>query len=230
MSDDSIFDNNGSDPNQNVDPPKLPGLPDNLKDLVGEGKKYASVEKALEAIPHAQAHIERLEQEAKELREKATSGVSAEEVMRTVQDLLKAERGQTPTATIDEASIAGMLDRVVGARERAQMESANRNSVDSAMKGKFGEKAKEVFVQRATELGMSVQSLEAMAKTSPKAALELLGVKPAQGTPVAHSRSTINTEGLSQVKQEPATRRLMTGGATQADIMAAWRDAGKPQT
>lgn len=227
---DSIFDTGNPDPGNSGEPPKLPGLPDNLKDLVGEGKKYASVEKALEALPHAQAHIERLEQEAKELRENVTRGVSAEEVMRTVQDLLKAERGQTPAATMDEAGIAGMLDRVVSERERKQAESANRNSVDVAMKGKFGEKAKEVFVQRATELGMSVQSLEAMAKSSPKAALELLGVKPAQGAPVAHSRSTINTEGLTQVRQDPAPRRLMTGGATQADIMAAWRDAGKPQT
>ena len=44
-------------------------LPDEALDLIGEGKKYGSVEAALKALPHAQKHIATLEAEAQALRE-----------------------------------------------------------------------------------------------------------------------------------------------------------------
>jgi len=47
-------------------------VPQQVNDLVGDGKKYRDVESALSSIKPAQEHIQRLEDDNKELRSKIT--------------------------------------------------------------------------------------------------------------------------------------------------------------
>ena len=58
--------------------PTTVSIPDNVKDLIGEGKKYATLEKALEALGHSQAHIAKIEADNAELRAKAEKAVDSE--------------------------------------------------------------------------------------------------------------------------------------------------------
>jgi len=116
MSESNLFDGAPATPTP-VEPPKPTptAIPDPLKELIGEGKKYATLDKALESIPHAQAHIQRLEEESRQLREQVASAKAVGEVYETVQELLKAEKATPALApVVDENAIASILDRKTG--------------------------------------------------------------------------------------------------------------------
>ena len=64
MSNENIFDNQTPDnqePVVNLAPQFQ--IPTEASELVGAGKKYQSVEDALKSVPHAQKHIQTLENE-----------------------------------------------------------------------------------------------------------------------------------------------------------------------
>jgi hypothetical protein len=225
MPDTTIF-SEGQTPDGNIAKPAVT-LPDSVKDLIGEGKKYTSVEAALAALPHAQSHIQRIEEENKQLREKAGTAVSTEEVLQSVRELLAAERSATPGKVVDEATIAGVIDRTLTAREEAANQQRNKEAVMTAMRNKYGDKAEEMYKSRAAELGMSVEYLNSLSRTSATAALELLGVKPTASPSVNPSKGSLNTEAFRTQNIPPQRKNIMTGGATTKDMLEAWR-AAKP--
>lgn len=220
---DSIFDDNGQTPPVVV-PPVTPSIPDPLKELVGEGKKYATLDKALESIPHAQAHIARLEQEAQELRQKQAEAIAVEEVYKKLMDSMHKNDGITPPVVsgLDEASVLAILEQ----REAALAAKANVTRVKDALVGKYGEKAQEVYETKARELGVSTDFLNEVVRKSPKAAEELFGIKP-KDTPSGATVGSIRTDALND-SRPPAKPKSVMAGATTEDILSAWR-AAKPQ-
>lgn len=227
MSDENLF--SGEVTPTPEDKPNTINLPDNVKDLIGEGKKYSTVEKALEALGHSQAHISKIETENAQLRTVAEKAVDTEKLYETVQELLKAQEGKTPNAApVDASSIESLLDRKLTEREQRNLENANADTVKQALVTKFGDKetAQKMFDEKAKELGIGVGFLTDLAKKSPKAVLEYFGVKNA-GSP-APTRTTVNSEQLStQHREEP--RKTVMGGASSAELLAAWK-AAAPKT
>jgi len=217
---DSIF---GTDDNQNGNV-VTPVVPEDLKDLVGEGKKYATLEAALKSIPHAQGHIATLEAELAELRKKVAEAKPADDVLQTVQEYLANERKTNATVAPDIASLVKeVLGRELTAREEQQTAASNKAVVNAAMKEKYGEKAKEMFETRAKELGVGPRFLEDLVAKSAEAGLELLGLKKKDTTP-GNTRGSINTAALSHREQlQPERKNIMTGGATAKDVLAEWR-------
>lgn len=220
MSDESIF-NPPAD--QQVVPPKPEiTLPDSVAELVGEGKKYASVEKALEALPHAQQHILRLEQEAIELREKAAKAASAEEVLRAVQEL--KDKPPTQGVPLDDAALAELvsntLNKQLSVREAQAKAQTNAKVVTDALVLKHGDKAEEVYRQKASELGITVQRLNELASESPKAALMYFNVT---STSTSHSSSTVNSSALDLTRRPdlpPKPPKSLMAGADSKDVQA----------
>ena len=207
--------------------PTTVSIPDNVKDLIGEGKKYATLEKALEALGHSQAHIAKIEADNAELRAKADKAVDSETLYATVQEVLKNSR-PTSGDSLDAAALEGLLDRKLTEREQKKLETSNAVQVEQALIGKFGDKdkAKQVFEDKAKELGIGVEFLTSLAKKSPKAVLELFGTKAAP-TP-GSTRTTVNSEQLSTQHRDPPRKSVM-GGATSAELLEAWR-AAAPKT
>lgn len=221
-----IFDDNQPTP-PIVEPPKPPVLPDSLKDLVGEGKKYASVEKALESIPHKESHIERIERENAELRQKMAEAVAAEEVYKKLTESLDRKDGITPPpAGLDEASVASLLERKLAEREALATATANTQRVKDALVGKYGDKAKEVYEAKAKELGVGVDFLNDVVKKSPRAAEELFGIKGKDAS-FAPSTPGINTSTLNNNRPPQDATAKVKGNSTEA-LIAAWR-AAKPE-
>lgn len=224
MSDDTIF--NDDQTKVVVEPPKPPVLPDHLKELVGEGKKYASVEKALESIPHAQGHISKLETELAELRQKAAEAKAAEEVYAKLMETMnKAGEATPPSAGLDEASVAAIFDKRLQEKEAAAIAAANVSRVKDALVKKYGEKAQEIYAAKAEELGVGVQFLNDVVRKSPKAAEELFGIKPAPSGGGASTGSVRPDVMNNNRPQEP--HPTVMGGATTEQLVSAWR-AAKP--
>lgn len=222
----NIFDDNNPT-NAVIDPPKPPAVPDNLRELIGEGKKYASVEVALAALPHAQEHISKIERENAEMRAKLAEAIAVEEVYKKLTESFNRPDGITPPAPgLDEASIAALLERKLAEKDALAAANANTQRVKDALIGKYGDKAQEVYETKAKELGVSVQFLNDVVKKSPKAAEELFGLKSKEAAP-ASSTPGINTATLNNNRQPTQPSAKVQGNSTEA-LIAAWR-AAKPE-
>lgn len=228
MTDATIFSDGTTPPNGEAAKPVIT-LPDSVKDMIGEGKKYASVEKALEALAYSQRHIETLESETRTLREKVAEAASTEDVVRTVQDLLAAERAKTGVTApvVDEAALSGLLDRKLTEREQRVRETENVSAVKSALLEKHGDKADEFYRERAKELGVTTEFLNSVVASSPAAARELLGLKPATASSAgaSHSRGTIRTEALDTTNTGSGgqQKKSVMGGATTSELVDRWK-------
>lgn len=222
MSDESIFPKGDTPPE---DTPGAVAIPDSVKDLIGPGKKYPTVEKALDSIFHAQNHIGTLEKELKELRESAGQGVSQEELLSTVKELLDQERKTHGTsAQVDEATISSVFDREFEKRRELETANANEAVVLKAIRDKYGDKAEEMYEQRAKELGVGKGFLTSVIRKSSDAGLQLLGLekpKGAAGAPV--TKGTINTAALPNNTQSVSKPRSVMGGATTSQMIEEWR-------
>lgn len=222
MSDVFTSDANPQTPAPVAQPVAALPLPDEVADLIGEGKKYADPITALKALKPSQEHIKRLEEENAALRARAQDADRVDEVYKAVQELQNQK--QTPAVqSLDENAVASLVQRQLQeqrAREEAERNAAN---VREALSGAFGEKAKDAFFAKAQDLNMSVEELNAIARRSPKAALELFGLTPKPNGAPKQFTSTVNTEVLTHRAQPEFQKKPLMHGADTKDIIAALR-------
>ncbi len=167
----SLFSNNeDSSNNQN----ELSGE-DSLKLLVGEGKKYATVEDMAKGMVHGQSHITKLESEATTLREDAQKQTSIDEILAAVKangDTQQSEQQQEhqPVEKPDTVDIATQIKNALA--EQAQTNSAETNvqQVTDSLSKSLGARAGEVYAQVGKELGVD---LDELSKTSPLSVIKL---------------------------------------------------------
>lgn len=200
-------------------------IPQEALELVGEGKKYKTPEEALRALPHAQAHIARLEQEAKELREQAASARAIEELYETLNARAQAGGEQTAAVpVVDESLVDKLLERKLQQVELAKKQSANLQEVSQALTEKYGEKATEVFKKKAEELGVNESFIRDIVAQSSKAGLELFGLAKKDVATTAAPAGGVNTLAL-KATQPAATIKPVMGGANTKALLESWRAA-----
>lgn len=225
MTEQTLFPEAGTTPptQEPATPPAALTLPSEVAALVGAGKKYNSVEDALKALPHAQAHIARIEEENRALREKANQARAVEEVYEALMSRQPEAGATLPQPVLDEQTLDTVLERKLEQKRQEELRLANLNKVRESLTGKFGEKAQEVFKTKAAELGVNEAFLTDLAAKSPVAAMELFGLaKKDAPSPTAAPAGTINPQALAQGKQPQAPKAVMAG-ATTGDLLAAWR-------
>lgn len=160
---------------------KAPAAEENsnpLEALVGEGKKFKSVEDLARGKAEADAHIARLESEMAELRKDLGKSVDAAAQLNELRDELKALRTANPQASRDNTSpaltvdgIKALVNESLTQAERNRTAQQNIQKANDAMVQHFGslEKASEAVKARAAVVGLSVQDLQLMAAKSPTA-------------------------------------------------------------
>lgn len=204
---------------------QTPTLPTEVMELVGEGKKYKSTEDALKALPHAQAHIARLEQEAKELREKVAQAKAIDDLYDTLNARTQTGTEATPTApVVDESLVDAVLERKLKEISAQKQRQENLQTVSKALTDKFGEKAQEVFKKKAEELGVNESFIRDVVAASSKAGLELFGLGKQEAPSTAAPAGGVNTLAVKSNAPAPTVKPIM-GGATTADMLASWRSA-----
>lgn len=198
-------------------------VPDSLSELVGEGKKYSSVDKALESIAPAQDHIQRLESEMAEMRAKLDAQSSVEETLRKFAEQKAVD---TPTSQpVDLNEVVNQVTQRLDANAQAEQRVANQKSVANKLAEQFGDmqKAKGMFEAKAKELGMSVQDMDNLAATSPQAVFQMFGTG-AQSTSQRATQSSVNTEAMqSTTNPTPQEVPGVMFGASAEQVADAWR-------
>jgi hypothetical protein len=230
-----VFDQNTDTPQVHVssDP-----FADKLKTIVNDNgqPKYESVDKALDALTASQAHIKKLEDEAKareqelqKSREEAMRATTLEEIVQRLAPKNKTPDDPLKTVNVEE-TIAKKVQDALGAQQQKATADAKGLVVRNALVNKFGdvEKTRDAIAAKAAELGMSVSALQSMSTQSPKAVLALFGVQaPASSAPTTPTSTPLNPVVKSEPLKAPEQSLISGPGATdknRKEMMAKIRE------
>ena len=239
MSDQDIF-NNDKNKDGTPSPSSDDVFADKLKNIVGEdGKpKYDSVEKALEALAHSQAHIKTLEDEKSVERDEIAKLREELEKRATVEDFVN-KLSQNPTSDsqvqvtpednkgLDESKVLELLQNTLQKKEESEKQVANVATVVNTLKDKFGDNAGEEVAKKAKELGMTTDELKKFSATNPQLVLGLFGEKEAKTKPTTPSSTSTANPTQPQGIEEDNKKKLLRGGITSKDLVAGWNAIGK---
>lgn len=175
---------------------------DTVNELDAVREKYKNdPEEAWKALAASQKHIQTLESERQTDREKLSKLPTVEDIVKALQGTnvappVPAPTSQTPASVLDEKTLETKVAELFDKTVREQAEKDYQNAVSNAMLNAYGsvDKSREVIKAKALELGMTVEALQGISKSSPKAFLQLFGLDSQRQQPVntAPSRGTIN--------------------------------------
>lgn len=121
-----------------------------LSALVGESQKYKTVDDLAKAYVNADGFINQLKEENRQLREQAAAAKTIDEVLERLSKQDKAPVDDNPSASIKPEDVQQLVEKTLQSREVHQVRTNNLLAADKLMKDKFGEKAEEMFKQRAS--------------------------------------------------------------------------------
>lgn len=201
-------------------------IPTEAAELVGDGKKYQSVEDALKSVPHAQKHIQTLESELAAAREELAKRRTTEELLDEIKSGIQPQ--VTPAGTeFDQDKLMQLVDQTLEVKERQRQAKTNASQVAAKFTEKFGNQAETVYKSIAAENGLTEQQLNSLAASSPNAVLKLAGLAEVKSTPAAKPNSSVNTQALTQKVDPSALSARVKQGATTKDLVNAWKIAGE---
>lgn len=198
---------------------------DKLKTIVNDNgqPKYDSVDKALDALTASQAHIKKLEDEAKareqelqKSREEAAKAATLEEIVQRLTPKNKTPDDPPQPVNVEE-TIAKKVQDALTVQQQKAIADANGLTVRNALVNKYGdvEKTREAIAAKAAELGMSVSSLQSMSTQSPKAVLALFGVAaPVNSAPTTPTSTPLNPIIKEEPLKAPSQSLISGPGAT----------------
>lgn len=204
-------------------------LPQDLAELVGDGKKYKSVDDALKSVPHAQKHIQTLEEENARIKAELETRRSTEELLADIRSgITVGEKPQSTTPQITSDTVEQTVAKLLAQREAQSKAQNNVAKVITTFEQTFGDKVKaqEMYTKVASESGLSIQELNRLSATSPDAVLKLAGLTSKQPAPVGKVHSTVNTDFANNGQQTELSARVKQGASTK-DLKEAWRIAGE---
>lgn len=174
---------------------------DPLNLLVGEGKKFKSVEDLARSKIEADNFIEKLKSELKGLREELDKRMGVEELYE--QLVANQSKDNASDSTNEEVTVPSNLDNTKSGEEAVENQATpqNPNDIESlvekvlkektekqrieennkvvlaSLRKAYGEKAGEEFKKGVESLGLSEDAVNTLVKDNPKALLKLLGVE-----------------------------------------------------
>lgn len=197
-----------------------------IKNDKGE-PKYNSLTTALDALKHSQEYIPQLKIEKEQLAAELER-VKAELAQRaSLEDQLskfttsRQPEPVTPTSEpakpFDETALQEIVQRTLSQEQAKTAAATNIQQVRTALVTKFGDKAQEEVSSRASELGLTMEQVDSMAASSPKALLMLFGASPASTT-AAPVRSTVTLPQTPRQEGVNHPGKSLLRGAKAKDV------------
>lgn len=210
-------------------------IPQELVELVGEGKKYKTVDEALKSVPHAQTHIQKLEAELAAKNEALMKAKAIEdlleEVKKTAPPVIQPPSVQTQEVNPEDIvkTVDQVVERRLAIQEANRRAQVNTTSVVNAFTKRFGDNSEKEYIKIAEESGLSIEALNRLAATSPAAVLKLAGIQetPEVNHTPGKTAGTVNTEAFRSQQPPGTTQSAKVQGGKTSDLVSAWR-AAKP--
>lgn len=197
-----------------------------LEVLVGEDKKFKTIEDLAKGKLESDAYIETLTRKLDALQEEVQKGQTAKEIADQLREQFqKASSNPNPNQNsgenedgtntnnnsnqnrgISEEDILSLVEKRLSERESTSKAQRNLDEVNKVLQEKIGATAPKFISDKAAELGVTKEYLEQQAAVSPKAFYNLIGLNqqaPNQNfTPPASSVQTANVGGGGTVRDK----------------------------
>ena len=182
--------------------------------LVGEGKKYNTLEALAKSRIDADNYIEQLKREQAEMREELNKRVSVEDAIQKFQRNTPSQPTEVQTTpavapALDEKTLVERIRQVSQSMNEEQRYNANVEAAAARLVELYGdqEKANAMVKAKAAELGVSVKFLQDAAAQSPTGFFKLLDVdKQPTATPgPTHSDVNPRAFGAANPGVKPGT-------------------------
>ena len=177
-----LFKGGGDSNGTQVDPTK-----NYLEELVGEGKKFASVNDLARGKYEADLYIERMIKEFDELQDELSKRMTMEEVLdRMNQKNAAADHGNKPPVhqgddesnhpSLDPEELKKSIFSELQAKEAKERAASNVSQVKERLIKEFGPNFASHLKQLGSDIGMSTEALNNLASENPKALYRLIGL------------------------------------------------------
>lgn len=174
-------------------------LPESVALLVGEGRKYKTIEELAKAYVNIDGFAETLKSENAALKEDAKKAATLDEVLKRLEvkadNSTQDQRAQTTQSGLSVADVATIVQQQITGRETQRTQEANLLKADTEMRKLFGDKAEEVFRKEAATPDMK-KALMALAAVAPDKFVALFQPATTGGTTTDNS-SVVNTAALT---------------------------------
>lgn len=176
-------------------------------------QKYDSVEKALEALAHAQKYIPELEKKVVDqesnlnvLETKLEKAATVEDVITRINDSKPEDTNNTKgVETVSEDKIGELVKKELERVNAMNQVENNRKQVNEALVSKFGsaEAARLALSEKTKELGVGPDFLTGLAEKSPTAFLAIFNGGQSPATPPTTSSVNLRlNDGPKEEKLE----------------------------
>lgn len=171
-------------------------LTDQLSELIGPGKKYATAQDALNAVPHAQSHINKVEQDNASLRDKVEKASTVDDILNSINRQDPEDRDQTP---LDAGTIAEQAAGLIRQDAQDKQRATNRQVASQRLVDLIGDqdKAQNLITEKAAQLGLSRDALQVIAEQSPDAFMAYFETKQTNQSPPTGNEGTVNTDAIA---------------------------------
>ncbi len=185
--------------------------PDNnpLEALVGEGKKFKTVEDLAKSKLESDNHIARIQAENDELRRKVLESQTVEDILARIEAGRQTPPVPNPNPSPEahqpakpdgnEVNLQAEIQRVLQESKTQERVQTNVAEVTRVLVERFGDetKANEYIKSRASELGVGVEFLQEVATKSPKAFFTTVGLDAQPPAPNNRpSQGDVNPQAL----------------------------------
>ena len=162
-----------------------------LVDLVGEDKKFKTLDDLAKGKLESDKFIEQLQVELKTVREQMAELEDAASKKATVSDLVDAVKNANKKVEtegnqpISEENLKKLVTDIMEGQTEAQTRASNFKQANQSVLDKFNgdvEAARTYTAERAKQLGISVEKLRSLGEESPSAFRTLMDVKPSTGS------------------------------------------------
>lgn len=239
MPDQDIFnsDNNQEQNTGATTPSSTDIFADKLKTIVNENgePKYKTVEDALEALNHSQQFIETLKAEKAQSEADKQKLASELETRESVEDVVKrltTNETPKPNSTDDnpredkgltEDRIQELVQNALRQNQTVAQKTTNLNTVVENLSNTYGDKTTSVVAERAKEVGTTPDQLKKLAEDNPQLVLSLFKDVKVNNTTPTQSSTVPRTTPPPEEGPPKSDKKLITGGASNAEVMDAWR-------
>lgn len=212
----SIFDKIEEDEVVTIDESK-----DYVAELIGEGKKFKDISALAKGKAQSDEYIEilkaRLDEARKEINTRSSLDSFLEEIKKQKNGVetppaQAAPPSGTPEKVLDDSELEARLEAMIAKRESQRSNETNLQKVQRVLEDNFGTDANKVINTKSKELGMTLESLQSLATSSPTAFLRLVGASeersPVGGVPTPRTGVNSFHEPSTTVKNKAYFDRL----------------------
>lgn len=185
--------------------------------------KYSDVSTALHALKASQGHINTLESENETLRTGSKQSTDMSEILEILNSNTDSDE-KTSNQQLNPEYLKELVSSAITEQQAETEAKQSQKEVVVALEKAYGEKANEVYLQKASELGLQVEELNRLSALSSKAVLSHF--KDAQSDDFSkNSTGTVNTDTLSQQNTSVEVENKIMFGASTQDMKNVWAAA-----